>query len=182
MEVLDVVATAVFAFQTVASRLCFHEKARLKLRFWWMRAWSESVEAIPNCVVCCGASRRHEDVITFRRAVEIGFSWCFVRRTRPHSLSPLILVAMAGSGQPAEMFEWDLLDGAETVTLVTLLASADRAVTTGHDEGSGYTLEWTHFVLSVWGRAQWQLDQIPCRTGWYRWFDGAAQPPVFCHG
>ena len=48
-----------FAFQGVASKLCFRDKSQLKCRFWWMGVCSERVEIIPN--VWCGAnfSRKH---------------------------------------------------------------------------------------------------------------------------
>ena len=43
-----------FAFQGVASKLCFRDKSQLKCRFWWMGVCSERVEIIPN--VWCGAN------------------------------------------------------------------------------------------------------------------------------
>ena len=43
-----------FAFQGVASKLCFRDKSQLKWRFWWMGVCSERVEIIPN--VWCGAN------------------------------------------------------------------------------------------------------------------------------
>ena len=48
-----VAVTLGFAFQGVASKLCFRDKSQLKCRFWWMGVCSECVEIIPN--VCCGA-------------------------------------------------------------------------------------------------------------------------------
>ena len=50
---LDVAVPLGFAFQGVASKLCFRDKSQLKWRFWWMGVCSERVEAIPN--VWCGA-------------------------------------------------------------------------------------------------------------------------------
>ena len=52
-----------FAFQGVASKLCFRDKSQLKCRFWTLGVCSERVEIIPN--VWCGANfveghmRRH---------------------------------------------------------------------------------------------------------------------------
>ena len=43
-----------FAFQGVASKLCFCDKSQLKWRFWWMGVCSERVEIIPN--LWCGAN------------------------------------------------------------------------------------------------------------------------------
>ena len=43
-----------FAFQGVASKLCFRDKSQLKWRFWWMGVCSERVEIILN--VWCGAN------------------------------------------------------------------------------------------------------------------------------
>ena len=43
-----------FAFQGVASKLCFRDKSQLKWRVWWMGVCSERVEIIPN--VWCGAN------------------------------------------------------------------------------------------------------------------------------
>ena len=53
-SVLDVAAPWGFAFQGVASKLCFRDKSQLKCRFWWMGVCSERVEIIPN--VWCGAN------------------------------------------------------------------------------------------------------------------------------
>ena len=36
LEVFDVVVPLRFAFQAVASKLCFRGKSQLKLRCWWM--------------------------------------------------------------------------------------------------------------------------------------------------
>ena len=52
--VLDVAVKLGFAFQGVASKLCFRDKSQLKRRFWWMAVCSERVEIIPN--VWCGAN------------------------------------------------------------------------------------------------------------------------------
>ena len=52
--VLDVAVPLGFAFQGVASKLCFRDKSQLKCRFWWMGVCSERVEIIPN--VWCGAN------------------------------------------------------------------------------------------------------------------------------
>ena len=43
-----------FAFQGVASTLCFRDKSQLKCRFWTLGVCSERVEIIPN--VWCGAN------------------------------------------------------------------------------------------------------------------------------
>ena len=43
-----------FAFQGVASKLCFRDASQLKWRFCWMGVCSERVETIPN--VWCGAN------------------------------------------------------------------------------------------------------------------------------
>ena len=51
--VLDVAVTLGFAFQGVASKLCFPDKSQLKWRVWWMGVCSERVDIIPN--VWCGA-------------------------------------------------------------------------------------------------------------------------------
>ena len=45
---LDVAVTLGFAFQAVASKLCFRDKSQLKLRFWWMAVCSERVGIIPS--------------------------------------------------------------------------------------------------------------------------------------
>ena len=52
--VLDMAVPLGFAFQGVASKLCFRDKSQLKCRFWWMGVCSERVEIIPN--VWCGAN------------------------------------------------------------------------------------------------------------------------------
>ena len=54
--VLDVAVPLGFAFQGVASKLCFRDQSQsqLKWRFWWMGVCSERVEIIPN--VWCGAN------------------------------------------------------------------------------------------------------------------------------
>ena len=52
--VLDVAVPLGFAFQGVASKLCFRDKSQLKWRFWRMGVCSERVEIIPN--VWCGAN------------------------------------------------------------------------------------------------------------------------------
>ena len=52
--VLDVAVPLGFAFQGVASKLCFRDKSQLKCRFWWMGVCSERVEIIPS--VWCGAN------------------------------------------------------------------------------------------------------------------------------
>ena len=36
-----------FAFQGVASKLCFRDRSQLKWRFWWMGVCSERVEIMP---------------------------------------------------------------------------------------------------------------------------------------
>ena len=51
---LDVAVTLGFAFQGVASKLCFRDASQLKWRFCWMGVCSERVETIPN--VWCGAN------------------------------------------------------------------------------------------------------------------------------
>ena len=51
---LDVAVTSGFAFQAVASKLCFHDKSELKWRLWWMGVCSERVEIIPS--VWCGVN------------------------------------------------------------------------------------------------------------------------------
>ena len=84
--VLDMAVTLGFAFQGVASKLCFRDKSQLKWRFWWMGVCSERVEIIPN--VCCGANFVH-------------FSWQaqgFVQALRRGSA---ILVAGAGNREVA---------------------------------------------------------------------------------
>ena len=56
-----------FAFQGVASKLCFRDKSQLKLRFCGRGVCSERFEIIPN--VWCGANfvEAHiYDVVTFR--------------------------------------------------------------------------------------------------------------------
>ena len=92
--VLDVAVPLGFAFQGVASKLCFRDKSQLKCRFWWMGVCSERVEIIPN--VWWGANfveahmRRH-----------CHFSWqaqYFVRLLRCGSA---ILVAGAGNREVA---------------------------------------------------------------------------------
>ena len=50
----DVAVPLGFAFQGVASKLCFREKFQVKWRFWWMGVCSERIEIIPN--VWCGAN------------------------------------------------------------------------------------------------------------------------------
>ena len=52
--VLDVAVPLGFAFQGVASKLCFRDKSQLKCRFWTLGVRSERVEIIPN--VWCGAN------------------------------------------------------------------------------------------------------------------------------
>ena len=52
--VLDVAVPLGFAFQGVASKLCFRDKSQLKWRFSWMGVCSERVEIILN--VWCGAN------------------------------------------------------------------------------------------------------------------------------
>ena len=42
--VLDVPVPLGFAFQGVASKLCFRDKSQLNWRFWWMGVCSERVE------------------------------------------------------------------------------------------------------------------------------------------
>ena len=51
--VLDVAVPLEFAFQGVASKLCFRDNSQVKWRFWWMGVCSARVETIPN--VWCGA-------------------------------------------------------------------------------------------------------------------------------
>ena len=48
LGVLDVAVPLGFAFQGVASKLCFRDKSQLKWRFWWMGVCSKRVEIIPN--------------------------------------------------------------------------------------------------------------------------------------
>ena len=50
--VLDVAVPLGFAFQGVASKICFRDKSQL--RFWWMGECSGRVEIVPN--VWCGAN------------------------------------------------------------------------------------------------------------------------------
>ena len=45
------VLNVAFAFQDVASKLCFRDKSQLKWQFWWMGVCSERVEIIPACGV-----------------------------------------------------------------------------------------------------------------------------------
>ena len=56
--VLDVAVPSGFAFQGVASNLCFRDKSQPQLKrrfdFWWLGVFSERVEVIPN--VWCGAN------------------------------------------------------------------------------------------------------------------------------
>ena len=68
--VLDVAVPLGFAFQGVASKLCFRDKSQLKWRFWWMGVCSERVEIIPN--VWCG---HMNDIVSFRgrRSALCGF-------------------------------------------------------------------------------------------------------------
>ena len=77
--VLDVAAPLGFAFQGVASKLCFRDKSQLKCRFWWMGVCSERVEIIPN--VWCGANFV---IVTFRgrRRTLCGLKWGFRGRRR----------------------------------------------------------------------------------------------------
>ena len=83
-----------FAFQGVASKLCFRDKSQLKWRFWWMGVCSERVEIIPN--VWCGANFGEAHM---RRYCH--FSWqaqYFVRALRCGSA---IFVAGAGNREVA---------------------------------------------------------------------------------
>ena len=45
---LDMAVTLGFAFQAVASKLCFRDKSQLKRRSWCMQVCSERVEIIPD--------------------------------------------------------------------------------------------------------------------------------------
>ena len=46
-EVLGVAVPLGFAFESVASKLCFRDKSQLKWRVWWMGVCSERVEIMP---------------------------------------------------------------------------------------------------------------------------------------
>ena len=92
--VLDVVVPLGFAFQGVASKLCFRDKSQLKSRAWWMGVCSERAEIIPN--VWCGAN-----FVEARMRLYCHFSWqaqCFVRVLRYGSA---IFVAGAGNREVA---------------------------------------------------------------------------------